>query len=121
MQFHRLYEDESGASHFEDGRIDLKLADFAPPAPAMHLTEAAPATHYRIVELPAGWTSEPHPAPARQIFFALAGTLEVTASDGETRQIGPGDAWLMEDASGLGHEARVVGADLFRAVIVQLD
>jgi len=121
VQFHRLFADQSGGSRFEDAHFEFRLADFAPPAPAMHLTAAAPAARYLLVEMPAGWTSDPHPAPRRQIFFALSGVLKVTASNGEARSLGPGDALLMEDVSGAGHAARVVGSDLFRAAVVQLD
>lgn len=121
LQFHRLFSDDQGETHFEDARFDFLLRDFAPPAPAFYATDPAAAARYLMLELPAGWTSEAHPAPARQIFFVLAGALEVTASNGEAREIAAGDAWLMEDVGGKGHAARVVGAELFRAAVVQLD
>ncbi len=46
--------------------------------------------------------------------------MEVTASDREIRQIGPGDVWQMEDLTGKGHRTRVLGNDDFEAAVVQL-
>jgi quercetin dioxygenase-like cupin family protein len=121
MRFHHLYSDDDGVTHFDDARFDFRLQDFAPPAPPMYATEPAEATRYVMLELPAGWVGETHPSPRRQLYFGMAGVLEVIAGDGETRRIGPGDAWLMEDTTGPGHHSHVVGDELVRAVIVQLE
>ena len=46
--------------------------------------------------------------PARQFLCLLAGTLEVSVSDGETRQISPGTVVLLEDTVSRGHANGVV-------------
>jgi quercetin dioxygenase-like cupin family protein len=52
---------------------------------------------------------EPHPAPARQYMVSLQGAVEVTASDGDTRRVGPGEVLLIEDTTGKGHSTRAIG------------
>jgi hypothetical protein len=48
--------------------------EFAPPAAPLHVTDAQPAQHYVILELPVGWGgTEPHPTPGRHMMFCLAG------------------------------------------------
>ena len=38
----------------------------------------------------------------------LSGTVEVTASEGEARRLGPGSLLLLEDTHGRGHSTRVI-------------
>jgi hypothetical protein len=46
------------------------------------------------------------------------GHLEVIASDGEKRSLGPGDRLLMEDVDGKGHRSHVrAGHDCVLAVV----
>jgi len=121
VQVIRLYADDAGQTHFEDARLDFKLHTPPPPAQPLHATDAAPASHYVLLELPAGWNGPVHRSPKRQLYFGLAGTLDVRASDGEVQRLGPGDALFMDDVSGAGHVSHVVGNDLVRAVILQID
>jgi uncharacterized cupin superfamily protein len=69
---------------------------------------------------PSGWSSEWHPATARNIFFVLTGEWEVTASDGQSRRFRAGGILLVEDTTGKGHSSRVLGETDSWAAMVQL-
>jgi hypothetical protein len=118
MMYTRYYADETGASRTEDIEVELLPRDFAPPAPPLHLSSLVPATGFAFARFPAGWVGDWRPTPRRQIFVFLAGELEGETSDGERRRYGPGTAALLEDTTGTGHRARVVGnADVLAAVV----
>src|SRR5438034_10295724 len=105
----RLYSDEHGESHFEDSEIDLTITEYTPPAPPLELSSSTPATQFGFMNAPAGWSSDWHPATARNIFFVLSGEWEVTASDGEARRFFTGSVLLVEDTTGKGQPSRVIG------------
>ena len=116
----RLTEDAAGESHFDDGDMPMELTVFAPPAPAVLVSNASEASAYVVMRLPAGWTGERHASPRRQVFFCLSGTLKVTASDGISRMIEPGTAWFMSDTKGRGHVTEVASREPVDGVIVFL-
>jgi hypothetical protein len=113
----RLYADAAGESHFEEAEVALATLDFAPPAQPMNLSAFTPATRWAFIEIPAGWEGHWHPTPRRQIFFWLAGEVEVTVSDGEVRRFPAGTALLVEDTTGRGHYSRTVAVDTLAAVV----
>ena len=121
MRYHRLFADETGESHWESVEVDLQERSFAPPAKLIEISEAKPTTQTMFLRLRRGWNEPIHPTPVRQRLICLAGRVEVTASDGESRQISSGDVWQMEDRRGKGHHTRVVGDDDFEAIIIQFD
>ena len=57
----------------------------------------------------ADWDGSWHATPKRWFMVTLAGEIEITTSDGETRSFGPGGIWLLDDTTGKGHNTRVVG------------
>ena len=120
MKYTRLYATEDGESHFEHVEIDLVLSEYAPPAPPLELSTMTAATEYGFMQAPAGWSSDWHPSPARNLFVVLRGEWEVTASDGESRRFGVGSVLLVDDTSGKGHTSRVVSETSSLAVMVQL-
>jgi len=120
ITYTRLYSDAQGDSHFEDIEIDLTSTDYAPPAPPLSLSSFTPATQFGFMNAPAGWSSDWHPATARNIFFVLSGEWKVTASDGEARRFGAGSVLLVEDTTGQGHSSRVVSEIDSLAAMVQL-
>jgi hypothetical protein len=79
-----------------------------------------PAAGVAFVRFPAGWDGGWHPTPRRQLFVFLAGDLEGETGDGNQRRYGPGSAVLLEDTTGTGHRARVVGDGDVLAAVVQL-
>jgi hypothetical protein len=120
MRVTRIYADLSGESHFEDIEIGLSPIDFAPPAPPLHVSSPVIAAQMVFVELPPGWLDDWHPAPRRQYWIGILGAVEVTVSDGETRQFGPGSVALLEDLLGKGHVTRATDHHGVQAMFVHL-
>lgn len=112
----RLYTDEAGESHFGTWNWQATATPFAPATPAVEVTEPVPAKQALMLRMPAGWYGEPHPAPRRQLMVVIAGAVEATASDGETRLFTPGSAILLEDTTGQGHSSRTVDGEVLIAV-----
>lgn len=119
MRYHLLYADESGQSRWKDVDVALEERSFAPPAKGIQISHAEPSTGMIFLKLHAGWSEPVHPTPTSQTLICLTGAVRVTPSDGETRDIGPGDVWRMEDLTGEGHHTRVTSDDDFHALIVQ--
>ncbi len=120
MKYGILYTDKNGNSHFKDGEIGFEMANFAPPAPPVGLSNYMPASQLVFFRIPSGWIGDWHPAPRRQFFCCLSGQFELNASDGETRIYRAGEIFLLEDTSGKGHKSRVTGNEDFLAAVVQL-
>lgn len=119
MKINHLYADAEGESHWRDVEIALEERSFAPPARDIHISDTTPATGLVFLKLRAGWDEPIHPTPKSQTLFCLAGTVRATASDGETREIGKGDIWLMDDTQGKGHHTTVISDEDFEAAVVQ--
>lgn len=115
MRYTRIFNGDDGASRFEDGEFRFANEVFAPPAPPLDVSPAVPVETMVIARFPSGWTDAAHPAPARQWMFVLSGRGEVTAG-GQTRQWGPGDAFLVEDTSPPGHATTVHDEAVFAVV-----
>lgn len=101
--------------------VVLEEKSFAPPAKAIEISEPEPVRRTMFLRLKAGWDEPIHPTPVAQRLVCLAGTVRVTASDGEPRDIGPGDVWHMEDKQGKEHHTVVTSAEDFESVIVQYE
>ncbi len=121
MKLVRLTEGAQGVSHFSDEEIAMTMGDFAPPAPSMWMSATEPVQNLLYLTLPAGWGGAKHPSPRKQIGFLLSGRVRVEAGDGETREMGAGGIWRMEDTRGSGHTTTIVGDDDVRMAIVQLE
>ena len=120
MKYARVYADSEGESHFEDVEVELKEVNYAPPAPALNLSELFPATQYAFLHQRAGWFGDWHPSPRRQILCLLAGKQEVETSNGEKRTFGSGDMVILADTTGKGHISRVIGSTDSMAVTIHL-
>jgi hypothetical protein len=107
MRYIRVYNDDDNEARFEDLDVSFVRAGFAPPAPPLDVSEAAPVREVLFIHMPAGWTDPAHPAPTRQWMFVLSGRGNTTAG-GETRPWAAGDAFLLEDTSPPGHATTVV-------------
>ena len=119
MKFHKLYCDAEGESHWDSVEVTLSTRSFAPPAQDIEVSEPEPVKRTMFLRLRSGWNEPIHPTPVAQKLVCLKGSVRVTASDGDVREIGPGDVWHMEDCTGKGHHTRVIGEQDFEAVIVQ--
>ena len=120
MNYTRIYCDATGESHFEDVSVPVAPINFAPPAPPVSAAAPIRAERLILAELPLAWSSTWHPAPQRQFYFHLSGTLEVKVSDGQVRQFSSGSLVLLEDITGRGHCTRVLGSAVVRGVFVHL-
>ncbi len=117
----RLFADEQGESHFAEVEVELEPVDFAPPAAPLHVAALFPATGCGFVCAPVDWDGRvPHPSPRRQLFCALRGEYEVTASDGTVRRFPAGSLLLLEDTTGKGHATRITSGDDALVVAVAL-
>jgi len=121
MRYHKLYVDDEGESHWQDVAVTLEERTFAPPAKAIEISQPETASRTMFLRLKAGWDEPIHPTPVAQKLICLAGSVRVTASDGEARIIGPGDVWLMQDKHGKGHHTVVTSEEDFVSVIIQLE
>jgi hypothetical protein len=120
MSYIRIYSDGHGDSHFEDVDISLSKAEYAPPAPPLELSAPFAAEQVVFFSLAPGWFGDWHPAPRRQFYVNLSGRLGVEASDGEVRELAPGDVVLTDDLDGRGHTTRVIGSEPSTGVFVHL-
>jgi hypothetical protein len=119
MRYFNLIAGAGGESHWADIDVALSERSFAPPASAIEVSDTAEATGFLFLRLRAGWDEPQHPTPVIQTLVCLRGCVRVTASDGDWRDIGPGDVWRMADTHGAGHHTRVTSPDDFECVITQ--
>jgi hypothetical protein len=106
----RLYVGDDGQTHFED--VTLAPADPTAEAGGGRGARSAPICVSELVfrhVIDEGAPAAAHPAPRRQFVVQLAGEVDVEASDGEVRRLGPGAVVLVEDTEGPGHVTRAVG------------
>jgi len=116
MRIHNLYEDANGKSHFRDIEVD-----WVEVTPTGRLSKRLPATGIMLRETTADFEDGWHRAPRRQYVISLAGGVEITASDGETRHIGAGEIVLVEDTTGKGHITKSSGGNPRYTIFVPID
>ena len=103
----------SGASHFRDLEVE-----WVQDLPGGKLSERMPAACV-IFRQPAGdYDLDWHVAPRRQYIVNLDAGVEITASDGERRVIGPGEVILVEDVTGRGHLSKAVSGAVRHAIFI---
>src|SRR4029453_5094751 len=85
MRLHNLYADADGESHFRDIEIELSETMFGVGL----LSKPQPVSTVMFRQVPPGIILGQHNAPRRMYAVVLEGHAEFTASDGETRVLGP--------------------------------
>ena len=121
MKLLRLFVDDSGESHFEDVEIQFEeVSDYFENTPPVWFSSFEPASEYGFERVRPGWVGSWHPAPQRVLAIYLSGDLEIEASDGEVRTIGPGTPLLAEDTTGKGHRNRVTSSAGLEMVFITL-
>jgi len=115
MRIHNLYTDANGESHFRDIEIE-----WAEERRGSKLSKRLPASGIIFRETKADNDLDFHTAPRRQYIVNLQGSVRITASDGESRVIGPGEVFLVEDTTGKGHKSHTLG-DLRLSLFIPLD
>ena len=121
LSFVRLYTSADGNSHFADETVDLAPLGTGGIEGTLLASRLGDVKNAMILALKAGRTEAYHIAPRRQIMFCLRGIAEITAGDGEKRQILPGQFMLLEDTSGKGHITHAVSSDDHVALAFPLD
>ncbi len=116
MRIHNLYEDEAGVSRFRDIEVEWEEQ-----LQSNRFSARQTVSGLIFRETTQDYTVDWHPAPRRQYVINLDGAVHITAGDGETRYIGPGEIVLVEDTTGKGHISRFVGGAMRRSIFVALD
>ena len=115
ITYARLYCSPDGNSHFQDVTIELHKTNFAPPAPPINIGTDIAASKMFFGGFDAGWGAQDlenrlnHPTPAIQFGIVLQGMFSITVTDGETRRLGPGSVFRLEDTAPCKGHITVVG------------
>jgi quercetin dioxygenase-like cupin family protein len=114
LTYVHIYADSAGVSHFREEHFDF--ARGRDNDSSIHVLDAKGGA--TLLRLKAGAFEDWHNAPRAWFLIVLQGKSEVTASDGQVRQFGPGAVVLLDDTTGKGHQTRAVGkVDHVAAVI----
>jgi hypothetical protein len=116
MRIHNLYVDPDGETHFRDIEID-----WVKEGAGGKLSERLPATGIIFRQTTADYDLDWHPAPRRQYIINLDAGVRITASDGESREIGAGEVLLVEDVTGKGHLSQSIEKKLRHSIFVAID
>ncbi|MEX1081034.1 MAG: hypothetical protein WD382_11700 [Halofilum sp. (in: g-proteobacteria)] len=116
MHVTRVYADANGESHFAE--IDIPLTDGGTIGA---MSERLPAHGVIFRENEPGYDFDWHCAPRRQYIVLLDGEIELTVSDGETREFAGGDVLLVEDTTGKGHRTRNIKVQRRRSLFIPLE
>jgi len=104
MRICNLYADHNGETHFRE--LEIALTEKGADGTTSRLF---PAKGVIFRTTPGDWFFDWHPATRRQYIVNLDASHQVRASDGETRIIGAGEIYLVEDVRGKGHLSRGLG------------
>jgi quercetin dioxygenase-like cupin family protein len=119
LTYVHVYADDAGASHFREEHFDFTQGRDSESS--IHVLEAK-GGGATLLRLKAGAVEDWHNAPRAWFLIVLQGASEVTTSDGQVRQFGPGSVVLLDDTTGKGHRTRAVGKiDHIAAVIPVAD
>lgn len=121
MKYLRMYVGEAGESRVEELEATLAPLVYAPPAPALDISDPTDATRFVMVRFAPDWFGDFHPTPRRQLFIMLSGDVEGGLSDGTFFRVTTGDVLLMGDTTGKGHSTRVLNGKEVRAIMVHLE
>jgi quercetin dioxygenase-like cupin family protein len=113
MKITRLYVDAKGETHFED--VDIP---FVESGPGGQTSKRYPASGIVFRETAGTYDYDWHNAPRKQYIINLDGAVDITVSDGETRRIGAGEVFLVEDVTGKGHISKAVDGKMRHSIFV---
>lgn len=116
MRIHNLYADDDGESHFRD--IEVEWEEIAPK---IENSKRIAATGLYFVRSDSSYNLDWHDAPRRQYIVNLDASVRITASDGESRDVAPGDVLLVEDTTGKGHLSQAIEGKVRHAVFIPLE
>jgi hypothetical protein len=104
MHIHNIYVDDAGETHWRDIEVEWIEERYG-----SKFSKCLPATGIIFCETGGDIDVSWHSAPSRQYVINLDGGVQITASDGEVRQIGAGEVILAEDIRGKGHLSKFFG------------
>jgi mannose-6-phosphate isomerase-like protein (cupin superfamily) len=109
LRNYRVYTDPAtGDSKVEQVPIPIKETPLLKTGKILKLFDFGPAKRVEIVIAPADLLLPMHPAPYRERFLVLAGSVEMDVADGTKIAMVPGDMVSMDDvASKSGHGGRI--------------
>jgi hypothetical protein len=116
MRIHNLYADGAGTSHFRDLEVQ-----WVQDLPGGKMSKRSPATGIIFRETAGDYDLDWHCAPRRQYIVNLDAGVEITASDGEKRVIGPGEVLLVEDITGEGHLSKALSGQIRHSIFIPVD
>ena len=97
MGIFRVYTGNDGHSHVETLRVGEHAA----------VAEAFAARDVQFHETAPPFENGFHQQPIRRVVVVLDGEIELGFNDGTVHRAGPGDATLVEDMTGSGHNFRI--------------
>jgi quercetin dioxygenase-like cupin family protein len=104
MRYLRVYAGDDGASRFEDVELKGAPVRVAEGVPPLLVSGPFACSGILFVEQPKGASDwQAHVAPRKQWIIVLSGRAAITTTDGQCREVGPGDVILAEDTTGRGH------------------
>jgi quercetin dioxygenase-like cupin family protein len=111
LKYSVIYIGSDANTHFKDDHLPWQtLPDASSASIKFKFTPMQKAEEIGFLHLPAGYSSDWHPAPAKQFVMVLTGIMEVEAGDGEKRTFTPGSVLLVTDVEGKGHRTNVLGS-----------
>ncbi len=109
MELVEIYADAAGETHFRRTEIDFEVRDFAPPSQPIRVSAEMTSTSSLCLVAPPGWDKDFHPTPHKQLAVMLEGEVSVSATDGDTIDVRPGNVLLLNDKASKGHLTQVQG------------
>jgi hypothetical protein len=116
MRIHNIYVDDAGETHWRDIEVE-----WAETTASGKLSKRLPATGIIFRQTRGDYDLDWHPAPRRQYIINLDAGVSISASDGETRHIGPGEIILVEDTHGKGHCSKAIEGKLRHSIFVPIE
>lgn len=116
MKIPRLSVDEQGETHF--GEMEIALENLSEVGA---ISNRIPVTGLYFRKTLPSYSLDWHNAPRRQYIVNLDAAVEITASDGETRVIGTGEVFFVEDTTGKGHLSKAVDDKLRHSLFIAVD
>ncbi len=115
LAYGRLNCTHDHESHFAELTADLAKQNFAPPAAPIYIGRGQPASSVFFAGFEAHWGAPDlvnhlyHPTPAVQLLTVVEGVFSIRTTDGELRQLHPGDVVHLEDVAPCKGHITVVG------------
>lgn len=110
---------KDGRSHFEDIELPTDNAVTDKFGHTAHSSRINASPGFLFTELPATLKQDWHNAPTRQLVIVLAGEMEISVADNETRRWKAGEMFFADDVTGKGHLTRTVNGPV-RVVAIRL-